>query len=183
VSRSRRRGRGRSMTWGELGNQKSEIRNMKVRRSETRESLSALFIFLISDFIFRVFRRLCRSAPWCLSGNQCRKYRLYRSPNQYLYRQFLVLVLVRRFLPQEELGVVLAQLVEDGDGGPERQEAFAIGDVELRAAAELPREFVEGGLEVRLTEVHAGQAFLVQLGAEIARVYPRRAEELEGLGG
>ena len=82
---------------------------------------------------------------------------LYWAAQQDFNRQFLCFVFIRRLLPRKLIWVQLPDRPNDFEPCLKRLEAFAINDMNLRAAAELIGEFLEGWLEIIFAKENAGQ--------------------------
>src|SRR5262245_7175053 len=63
-----------------------------------------------------------------------------------------------------------------------RVKCFAIGDVNLRAAAKLAGKLLEGWLEIVFAKENAGQLEVVEMGAKFVRIDKWRAKHFEWSG-
>ena len=91
-------------------------------------------------------------------------------------RHLVGFVLVRRLAPGEAVGRGPVELAHGGNRGEHGLEARAVGDVDLAAAARLPRVLLEGGLEDDGPEERPLDAGRIEPGGKSLGVDPAKME-------
>src|SRR5215469_1154510 len=103
-------------------------------------------------------------------------------PGDYIEGQLVIDVLVRRFLPGEELGPEPANGADNRDPCHNRLENVSITNVELNTATSLAGKLVECRLKIQRTKVDAAECQSVQRIGQLIVINEWRSENFERPG-